>query len=330
MLIMGNIVVDVGGTNLRLGYFENGALADVQRVPVQNFYKNSGLAPDALYQQFLNQLLSEIKVLLERHPRASVGIAFPGPVNPKGKVACAPTLWGEQLRDIDLRADLELLLNRKTYVLNDISAAVWRYVRTQQEDFCLITISSGIGNKVYRNGEILINEHGFGGEIGHSRVAEGIEALRCDCGGEGHLGGVASGRGTLALARLYAAQYPNLLAKSPLAGQAPEHWSTTDIVSALHANDDFAWRVCIAGQRYLVTAMRHLYHWIGIRKYIFIGGFVGAIGEPYITRINEILRQEHWFGMSVSELETICALGALDDDHSLIGMGRYLEMQGMT
>lgn len=327
---MGNIVVDVGGTNLRIGYFENDALVDVQRVPVQNFHKNCGLASDALYRQFLDQLLSEIKVLLASYPTASVGIAFPGPVNPKGKVAYAPTLWGNRLHDIDLRTDLELLLNRKTYVLNDISAAVWRYVTPKQEDFCLITISSGIGNKVYRKGEILVNEYGFGGEIGHSRVAEGIEALRCDCGGEGHLGGLASGRGTLALAQLYADLYPNELAQSPLAAQRPEHWSTTDIVSALHANDDFAWMVCTAGQRYLVTAMRHLYHWIGIRKFIFIGGFVSAIGAPYTTRLKQILKEEDWFGMSVSELETMCALGAIDDDHSLIGMGRYLKMQGVT
>jgi C7-cyclitol 7-kinase len=325
---MGNIVVDVGGTNLRLGYFENDALVDVQRVPVQNFHMNCGLASDALYRQFLDQLLSEIKVLLASHPTASVGIAFPGPVNPKGKVAYAPTLWGNRLRDIDLRADLELLLNRKTHVLNDISAAVWRYVTPKQEDFCLITISSGIGNKVYRKGEILINEYGFGGEIGHSRVAEGIEALRCDCGGEGHLGGLVSGRGTLALARLYADLHPNELAQSPLAAKRSEHWLTTDIVSALLANDGFAWMVCSAGQRYLVTAMRHLYHWIGIRKFIFIGGFVTAIGAPYITRLNQILMEENWFGMSVSELETMCALGAIDDDHSLIGMGRYLARQG--
>jgi glucokinase len=321
---MGSIVVDIGGTNLRLAHFEGGDLHDIRRVPIENFQRHPDATPDGLYQKFTNQLEVEIDALLTSYPNASVGIAFPGPVDAQGRAARAPTLWGDKLANVDLRSDLERLLGRNVRVLNDISAAAWRYASPEGPDFCLITISSGIGNKVYRKGEILLNDQGFGGEIGHCRVADDEDLLPCDCGGRGHLGGLASGRGTLELARHYAKRFPDEVSTSPLAQQAPEKWSTYDLVAALKANDPFTWKVCERAQRYLVMSMRQLYHWIGIRDFIFIGGFVTAIGPRYIEKLNAMVREDDWFGMTPEELGSTCILGASDDDHSLIGMGRYL------
>ena len=327
---MGSIVVDVGGTNLRLAYFERDELRDVRRVPIENFQRHPDVASDELYDRFTNQLEEEIDALLTSHPTASVGIAFPGPIDAQGRAVRAPTLWGDRLANVDLRRDLDRLLGREVHILNDISAAAWRYASPDGPDFCLITISSGVGNKVYRKGEILLNDQGFGGEIGHCRVADEEDLLPCDCGGSGHLGGLASGRGTLKLARHYANRFPDEVATSLLAQQQPEDWSTYDLVAALKADDPFAWNVCEAAQRYLVMSMRQLYHWIGIRHFIFIGGFVTAIGQPYIDRLNTLVSADEWFGMTPAELGASCVLGALDDDHSLIGMGRYLEAKGAS
>ncbi|MEL7198810.1 MAG: ROK family protein [Pseudomonadota bacterium] len=321
---MGSIVVDIGGTNLRLAYFENDKLHDVRRVAIESFLSSPDAAPAELYAMFSAQLEREISGLLNHHPAAKVGIAFPGPVDLQGRAARAPTLWGDKLSNVDLRFDLEQLFDREVHVLNDISAAAWRYAKPNGKDFCLITVSSGIGNKVFRKGEILLNDQGYGGEIGHCRVADGPDMLPCDCGGHGHLGGLASGRGTLQLARHYAGRYPQLLADSSLAARPSDNWSTYDLVAALKADDAFAWKVCDAAQSYLLAAMRQLYHWIGICHFIFIGGFVTAIGQRYIDELNQKASKDDWFGMTPSELACICVLGESDDDHSLIGMGRYL------
>lgn len=321
---MGSIVVDIGGTNLRVAFFEGGALHDVRRVAIENFLGLPNATPKDLYAKFSSQLHGEIQQLLRQYPAAPIGVAFPGPVDAHGRAVRAPTLWGDRLTNVDLRSNLEQLLKREVHVMNDISAAAWRYAKADGPDFCLITVSSGIGNKVYRKGEILLNDQGFGGEIGHCRVADDTDMLPCDCGGHGHLGGLASGRGTLQLARHYASRFPDQLSASPLAAKPSKDWSTYDLVDALEAEDRFAWTVCEAAQRYLLNAMRQLYHWIGIRHFIFIGGFVTAIGQRYIDKLNQMASGDDWFGMSPDELGSMCILGESDDDHSLIGMGRYL------
>lgn len=324
---MGSVVVDVGGTTMRLAHFDQGSITQVRRVPVANFERNPDLHGEALYRAFLDQLNDEISGLLADHPAAPVGLAFPGPVEPQGTAMSAPTLWADRVGPVPLQADLARALGRTVHVQNDISAAAWRYAAEEDEDFCLITVSSGIGNKVFRKGEVLLNRDGLGGEIGHCQVADGIDALPCDCGGTGHLGGIASGRGTLRLAQRYADLHPELLARSPLVDRPVAEWTTFDLVAALAQDDAFAWRVCEAAQGYLVVAMRHLYHWIGVRRFIFIGGFATAIGTPYIERLNRLLAREMWFGMSADDMQQMCRLGAADDDHSLIGMGLYLAAQ---
>jgi len=324
---MGSIVVDVGGTNLRLGYYDQQGLRDVRRFPVENFLSNPGISSSELYQRFMVQLETALKHYFSTYPNAPLGVSFPGPIDSKGKVVQAPTLWGDLLKNVDLTHDLRQKFDCRVWILNDISAAVWRYAEPPIQDFCLITISSGVGNKVFRQGEILLNEQGMGGEIGHCQVAHGEFALPCDCGGKGHLGGLASGRGTMQLSYLLSEKHKAEFGQSPLSDLPAgplEKWTTKCFVSALHDNDPFCYMVLTAAQEYLVSAMSHLYHWIGIRKFIFVGGFAVAIGEAYIDNLNRILKENRWLGMSEDDMGSMCALGVLDDDHSLIGMGKYV------
>jgi len=324
---MASIVVDIGGTNLRVGCFADGALHSVRRMPVENALRHPDVPSETLYDRFVDQLQAALAPLLDAYPAAPIGLSFPGPIDAEGRVAQAPTLWREALRDVPLHADLSARLRRPLWLLNDISAAVWRYAEAGGPDFCLITISSGIGNKVYRAGQILLSEEGQGGEIGHCQVvADGPLALPCDCGGRGHLAALASGRGTIQLARALAGDA--LAARSSLAASPPGDWTTERFVAALHAGDPFARHVLRASQTHLVAAMRQLYHWIGIRRFIFIGGFATAIGAPYLAGLNALLAEERWFGLPPEAMTTLCQLGAPDDDHSLIGMGRYIAAQG--
>ena len=86
-------------------------------------------------------------------------------------------------------------------VLNDLAAAGFRYVAEGLSDFAIVTVGSGVGHKVFLGGRPLAGVNGRGGEIGHLRVDFSADALACDCGGFGHVGGLASGRGAVALVR---------------------------------------------------------------------------------------------------------------------------------
>lgn len=329
---MDSIVVDVGGTSLRIGYFDAGGLVGVRRCPVENFKVNEGISSAELYERFVAQLCGGLQDFLTAYPAAPIGLSFPGPIDGAGRVVSAPTLWGAALRDVDLADDLRRRLGRSIVMLNDISAAVWRYAAPDSDDFCLITISSGIGNKVYRGGEILLNSRGLGGEIGHCRVGYGDFALPCDCGGTGHLGALASGRGTLQLSYMLALRDPGAVAESPLGRRwgknTSPQWTTADLVSAIHSADPFAMNVLSTAQSFLVSAMSHLYHWIGVQRFIFIGGFATAIGAPYIDNLNHLLARESWFGIEPDAMGALCSAGAPDDDHGLIGVGRHVAMMG--
>lgn len=325
------IVVDVGGTNLRVGVFNNDLpvglqLIDVQRMPVQSLAVTQA-SGDKLYQHFLQQLKNSLQPYLTRHPDSPVGISFPGPVTPEGVVTSAPTLWGDELHNIPLLTDCQKLLQRPVVMLNDISAAVWRYAELYNDDFCLYTISSGVGNKVFRHGEILLNEQGQGGELGHCQVAFDEFALPCDCGGSGHLGALASGRGVQQLAQFMASLDPSGFKCSRLGKLCESDFKVIDtlkIVSALQRKDPFTVDVLKRSQRYLVSTMSQLYHAIGIKKFLFIGGFCRALGELYINSLRSVVNEFQWFGLSKYDKNNMCQLGVLDDDHSLLGMGLFM------
>ena len=81
----------------------------------------------------------------------AVAVAFPGPIDPHGHLLAAPTVWGRmESSSFPLRERLFAIWPRAVVLaLNDMTAAGYRYVTPEVRDFCLVTVSSGIGNKVF-------------------------------------------------------------------------------------------------------------------------------------------------------------------------------------
>ena len=80
----------------------------------------------------------------------------------------------------------------------------------------VVTISSGIGSKIFdrKHPSGVIDSPAWAGEIGHVIADESPDAPRCDCGGLGHLGAIASGRGIERAARRCAMGEPDSFARS--------------------------------------------------------------------------------------------------------------------
>src|SRR5262249_42871925 len=129
------------------------------------------------------------------------------------------------------------------HVLNDVAAAGYRYLRHAGEDFCIVTVGSGIGQKMLLRGAPVVGPEGLGGEIGHLRVDHSPDAPLCDCGETGHLGGIASGRGALSTARAWARAEPASFADSELGHSSrgdPERIDSESLVAAFHSGDRWA------------------------------------------------------------------------------------------
>ncbi|MGP2436189.1 ROK family protein [Streptomyces sp. JW3] len=326
------VVADLGGTTLRIGRVTEGSdrVEAVRRMATEGLDRHRGASAQDLQDRVVEQLTRELDAYLatpEGSGASAVGVSFAGPMTKDGTVLAGPTLWGGPAAPLPITAVLGRRLAVPVVVANDITAAAWRYASAEPEPFCLITISSGIGHKVFRNGEVLVSDSGHGGEIGHWRVDPREDAVPCECGGRGHLGGIASGRGVLTAAHRAAAADPEGFARSALTGPAhgsPDGITNQDLARAVRAGDAFATRVLRGCLLPLAMAVNCVFTAIGVRRYLFIGGFAVALGPRFVTLLGDELTKLGCFGLDEQQIRAMLALGAADDDHCLLGMARML------
>ncbi|WP_371483081.1 ROK family protein [Kitasatospora sp. NBC_00315] len=326
-------VADLGGTTLRIARYgtDTDAVTDIRRTPTEGMARHPGAAVPELQDRVVEQLAELAAAAVARHRSSALALAFAGPVTADGRVTAAPTVWGGPGATLPLRLLLEERLGLPVVVVNDLTAAVWRYVATEgQQPFCLITVSSGIGSKVYRDGEVLLDPEGHGGELGHWTCDPSPQAPPCDCGGRGHLGGIASGRGMQAAARRAALLDPAGYARSLLGAAAPDPGELDNraLALAVRDGDGFATAVLRGGLAHLASAITAVFTSIGVRRYVLMGGFALAVGPRYAQLLTEELERLGCFGLSGEEIRRMVVLGEPDDDHGLIGAGRLLTARG--
>ena len=322
------LVFDIGGTNLRAAIYDEstGRLTRRGSRPTPNHRRN----PELKYDDILRLLLGDIEdlatELLDRIPPQSISVAFAGPLNERNEVVAAPTVWGKtQAKPIDLLSDLRCLWPSTTInLMNDVTAAGYRYLKTSDESLCMVTVGSGIGNKIFVNGKPFTGPSGRGGEMGHIVVDQSPNAIQCDCGGKGHLGGIASGRGTLATARQRAAQDSVGFSQSALgtaSGNRIEAITNEHIVSQFHAGDGWTLQLIdyVAGK--LGNVLAQVHQSLGIERFVIFGGFATALGEAYRQSLVRAAAADCWdSGQMWNEM---IELGLDDDDSGLLGAGRF-------
>ena len=250
---------------------------------------------------------------------------LPARFDPDGRLWTAPTVWGRTASpSFRLREVVSAIWPRAVVVaLNDVTAAGYRYVTADMQDFCLLTVSSGIGNKVFLGGAPVTGPFGRGGEIGHLLVDPASDALECDCGLRGHLGAVASGRGVLMKARQLARQHPEEFSRSMLGSQHEGNpsFDTRALAAACRAGDRWAWTAVDYGVAHLGHALAAIHVAIGIERFIVIGGFAFALGEEYRRRLISAATANCWnLGQ---EWAAMITFGIDDDDAGLLGAARY-------
>jgi glucokinase len=220
-------------------------------------------------------------------------------------VVAAPTLWGTRLeRPYQLRDDLARLWpGARIGILNDVTAAGYRYCRPD-EDFCIVTVSSGIGHKVFIGGRPAVGPRGAGGEIGHFRADASDDAPVCECGGRGHLGAIASGGGGQGEARRR---------------DGNQALTSGDLVAAFRRGESWAEEIVWRSSVPLGSALAAMHLGVGVERFVLVGGFALALGDRYRRCVAAAASAHCWTGDGdwLPRIE----LG-IDDDHSgLIGAG---------
>jgi C7-cyclitol 7-kinase len=318
------LTFDLGGTYMRAALYDpvKDQLSSVRRRLSPNFLTRSD--PRRIPEEVIGALVDLGSELLAGHKATIISLSFPAPMDVAGNALALPTLAGP---DTGLGFPVASVAaarwqEARVCVLNDLTAAGFRYA-PELRDFCILTIGSGIGHKVFVGGVPQVGR-GHGGEIGHLRLDYDPDALPCDCGGHGHLGGIASGRGAVRFAIRCAATDGNAFRKSlagELSGGSPNHIDSTVLVQAFRSGDPWTRRVVRDTAQRMGQALAAIYLDVGVETFIIIGGFGMALGEDYRLILAECARESCWdLGQ---DWASMLQFGAPDDNHALIGGARY-------
>jgi glucokinase len=314
------LVFEVGGTTVRAGRFDPVGRRLVQRMhrPTPNHLTGTG-GTDELWDRLLDLMVELGRELFPVTGPDTVSVAYPGPVDGDERVLAAPTVLGQRgATRFPLAAACRARWpDARVAVTNDLSAIGYRYVELGARDFGVVTVGSGIGHKIFLEGRPLVGPRGWGGEIGHLRVDHGPDAAPCECGGQGHVGAVASGRGTVAaiqrLARVDETGFRASALGSAIDGEA--------VAAAFRDGDRWVRAAVQVSAAYLGQALAALHLAVGVDRIIVVGGFAFALGEPYRAMLVNAGAAACWnIGQDWDE---IVRLGIPDDDGGMIGAGVF-------
>jgi glucokinase len=323
------LVFDIGGTNLRAGLYDpgEGRLVRTLRSSTPSHWSTPAATATELRGQLFRQMAEMADGLLHGQSAALVCVAFPGPVDGSGRVLVTPTVWGGGKSEPFMAArEFERVWPSATiYVINDVTAAGYRYLARGVDNFCILTVSSGIGHKVFVEGREIVGCGGRGGEIGHWVIDTSPDAPLCDCGGRGHLGALASGRGALSIARRRALETPRLFVQSSLWRRVegePAALETEHLVAAFLDRDLWTVQLIADVTQPLGRALGAIHLTIGVERFVIIGGFALALGDEY-RRLLAASARDSCIDLG-QDWDHMIELGCPDDDSGLVGAGLYI------
>ncbi|MDI6870129.1 MAG: ROK family protein [Bacillota bacterium] len=220
----------------------------------------------------------------------AAGLACPGPVDPAtGTVSYAPNLhW----RQVPVRELLSARLPWPCVVLNDADAAALGEAHfgagRGAELMLYLTVSTGIGGGIVRQGELLTGAHGAAGEFGHQVIEPG--GPLCRCGRQGCLEALASGTATArrAVERLRQ-ERPSLLQQ--LAGGDPERITAALVGEAAARGDSLAAEVIAETASYLGIGVANLVAAFDPDR-VVIGGGLANLGKRLLDPVRQLVRRE--------------------------------------
>lgn len=217
----------------------------------------------------------------------AVGVAVPGPIDPKtGTVYSPPNLpgWGE----VPLARILADRLQLPVVAGNDANLAALAEHRfgagRGTEHMVYVTVSTGVGGGVIVGGQLLVG-NGGASEVGHHVIERW--GPRCGCGNYGCLEAFSSGT---AIARAAAERIANG-AVSSLAARADEgtsRISAEDVVEAARAGDALAKEVLHEAGYSLGIGLANLMHLFD-PDVIVLGGGVTHAGPLLFEPMHQAL-----------------------------------------
>src|ERR1035437_6372285 len=195
------LALDLGGTQIRAAAI----LAGGERLERRAAATPVESGEEAIFRACA-ETLRRVRDALPANVRdrlVAIGISSMGPVDPwRGLVVDPPNV--SAFCDSPLADEMERRVGLPAYLERDTNVAAlaehWLGAARGSTDFLYVTVSTGLGGAIVRDGCLVLGPDGTAGELGHiTLIAEG--GPRCGCGGRGHLEGIAAGAGLAAQAQ---------------------------------------------------------------------------------------------------------------------------------
>lgn len=325
------LALDLGASRIRVA-----AVGPDGRLDARDDDRTPGAqGPDAVVAACIERLRGVVAALdpESRRSLAGIGIAAPGPVDPRIGTLIEPPNVGPGFRDVPLGVPiaeafgLPVVLERDTHVaaLGEATYGVARGVR----DFLYLTVSTGIGGAIVTNGELYGGADGVAGEIGHIPVD--LDGPPCGCGARGHLEAISSGSGIARQARMAidAGTAPRLARIAQRLAPAP--LEARDVAAAEDDGDPVAAAIMSGARAAFGAALVGLVN-VFNPELIVVGGTIAREqGERWLGPARDAVTHQA-FRVPRERVRIVAA--ALGDDVGLVGaqpllaLGRHVIRRG--
>lgn len=279
------LVFETGGTKLVAGVAGSGRRLIETAVLRRN--------PGDVAATSLARLIGAGQKLRRKHEDAgrtfaALGLGFGGAVRRSAREAfgCLHEPGWDEIRVADqLEAEFHLPAaienDCKLAALAEAHFGAGRDART----VFYMTIGTGVGGGIVRDGRIQQFSDRGEAEIGHIVVAPG--GPTCWCGSRGCVESVCSGPGMSQLAARLAREDRDAWASSPLARVTSDAGTVTSkhLIESWRSGDAFARRVVERSASYLATAISAAINLIAPDVFV-VGGGVGAANSDYLALVS--------------------------------------------
>lgn len=273
--------LDIGGTKVAVGLVDGAG-----RVAAQARRSTESLRQEG---EFVPALLRLARSVAGERP-AGVGIALPGPVDPRrGVIRRAPR--NQELEGVPLAEICAQELGCPAVADNDANCAALAEARfgagRGAASLAYFTVSTGIGGGFIVEGRPLSGRQGTAAEFGH--VILSPQGPRCDCGGRGCLEALASGSAIARSAREAAAAVPgSRLASAEFLAGRPLDAARVD--EAAQAGDAAAQRVWEEAMTWLGLGVATVINVLD-PAVVVLGGGVTAAGERLLVPVRRVVAE---------------------------------------
>ena len=296
------LAVDVGGTQIRVAAFKDGAKepAKINKIAT----RGEGSVFQRICDNIKNTWPSDA-------PVSKIVVALPGPLNPAtGIIFSAPNV--PEWKNFPIGPEIEKVFGVRTLIGNDANLAAlgeWHFgAGAGHKDLLFFTVSTGIGSGIVCDNKLIVGHHGLAGELGH--IIMEADGAPCSCGQRGHLESYSAGWAIAA----YAKQQLQEGRKSTLSSLGD--FSTKELSAEAHKGDALAIEAIERSGKYLGLAMVNFVHAFNPSIIIF-GGGVSQNGELLFKPIRDALNKNVMDQAYLKDLKITTA--SLGDNAGLMG-----------